>query len=381
MYTLNILAVDDEPHMRSGISRILNNYKMSLNDVDEPIIFKVDTAETGEEALVKIDEKKPDILLLDYKLPGISGMDVLEKVGTNDENMVAIMITAFASLQTAVSAIKTGAFDFISKPFTPSELKSTVSKAAQSLILARHIKKLNEEKRQIRFQFISVLGHELKAPLSAIEGYLYMFKDKALGELLESYDTMVDRCINRADQMRKLILDILEMTKIESGVRQRELQNLDLNEIVKSSIETFIPDSITKGIQVHYDSNSTINLIADKMEMDIIFNNLISNSIKYNKDNGDVYINLVKNGNQLKISVKDTGIGMSEEEVGRLFNEFVRIKNKKTKDIPGSGLGLSTIKKIAILYGGNISVSSTPDEGSTFEVILFDQDLDLNENP
>ena len=377
MYSLNVLAVDDEPHMRTGMVRSLSNFKFKVNDIDDEICFVVDTAESGEEGLEKINQSKPDILLLDYKLPGITGLEVLEQIDSNDENMVTIMITAFASLETAVSAIKSGAFDFLAKPFTPQELRNKITKAAQSLILARQVKKLNEEKKQVRFQFISVLGHELKAPLSAVEGYLYMFKDRALGEELTPYNQMMERCLIRTDQMRKLIADLLEMTKIESGNRQRDIKELDLSEVTTMSIETMIPDAQRREIKINFIPTPVL-FMADRVEMEIVMNNLVSNAVKYNRDGGEVSINIEENEELVSISVRDTGIGMTKEECDKLFRDFVRIKNSKTKDIIGSGLGLSTVKKIATIYGGDAIVESEENIGTKFTVTMKKTIMKIN---
>lgn len=374
MYTLKVLTVDDEPHICSGIVRVLEKFTLNLPDIEEPVNFEIDTANNGETALEKIKQNKPDILLLDYKLPDINGMDVLDRIDAKDNTITTIMITAFASLQVAVSAIKTGAFDFIPKPFTPDELRSVISKAAQNLILGRHVRKLEEEKRKIRFQFISVLGHELKAPLSAIEGYLYMFKDRAMGESLSDYENMINRCLVRTEGMRKLILDILETTKIEAGTRQRSIQEVNISSLVQKSIETFHPEAQKRNISINRDCDENIYIAADIVELEIVFNNLISNAIKYNIDNGSVHIQCHKSNNTLTIKVKDTGIGMNEEEINKLFNEFVRIKNHKTRDISGSGLGLSTLKKIANLYQGNVKVISKENEGSEFIIELKEFD-------
>ncbi len=370
MYELKVLAVDDEAGMRQGIKRTLDKFHFTVQDVDEEILFSIDTAENGAEAIEKVKNIRPDIILLDYKLPDINGLDILEQIGPYLEDSLAIMVTAYAALETAVSAIKTGAFDFLAKPFTPQELRSIVSKAAQSLILQRHVKKLAEEKRQVRFQFISVLGHELKAPLGAIEGYLYMLQDKTLGNELEKYTESVNRCLVRIDQMRKLILDLLEMTKIESGNRQREMKELDLAEICKSSIETMLPDSQKRGISINLNTSGPVNFTADKTEMEIIFNNMVSNGVKYNRDGGQLNIELSKHGDAVELVFTDTGIGMTKEETEKLFKEFVRIKNSKTKNILGSGLGLSTVKKICQIYRGDCTVDSTPDVGTTFTLKL-----------
>jgi len=370
MQKLQTLVVDDEIGMRLSIQRALNKHRLTLPDIDEEIGFEVDLAETGEEALSKIEANRPDILLLDYKLPGISGLDVLEKVISKESEMVTIMITAYASIETAVTAVKSGAFDFIAKPFTPAELKKTVNKAAQNVILARQLRKLAQEKHQVRFQFISVLAHELKSPLNSIDGYLDILQKQTLGADLHAYQTMIDRCTVRIEGMRKLIYDLLDLTRLESGQKQRELKEIDIHDIAQLAIETALPEAKRRNIAIELHAEVPILMNCDAGEIEIILNNLISNGVKYNQDNGRVDIFLTTENEQVSIVVKDTGIGMSEEEANRLFSEFVRIKNEKTRNILGSGLGLTIVKKIALLYNGNISVKSKPNEGSTFTVEL-----------
>ncbi len=108
----------------------------------------------------------------------------------------------------------------------------------------------------------------------------------------------------------------------------------------------------------------------DRSEIDMIFNNLVSNAVKYNRDGGTVRVSAAAFPDTVRIAVEDTGIGMSPEESKKLFNDFSRIKNEKTRHILGSGLGLSTVKKLATLYGGEVAVRSQPDVGSTFTVVL-----------
>jgi len=370
MQTLRTLVVDDELGMRLSIERALKKHHLNLPDVDEEIGFEVDMTGTGEAALSKIEASPPDILLLDYKLPGMSGLDLLEKISSKQGEMVTIMITAYASIETAVTAVKNGAFDFIAKPFTPAELKKTVNKAAQNVILTRQLRKLAQEKHQVRFQFISVLAHELKSPLNSIDGYLDILQKHRLGTDITAYNSMIDRCMVRIDGMRKLIYDLLDLTRLESGQKQRELKKIDIRKIANQAMETALPDAAQRNITLKLHADEPIILNCDAGEIEIILNNLISNGVKYNRDNGSVDIFLTIENDKVIISVKDSGIGMSEEEASRLFNEFVRIKNEKTSNILGSGLGLTIVKKIALLYNGNISVKSKADEGSTFKVEL-----------
>jgi signal transduction histidine kinase len=367
---LRVLVCDDEPGMRLGVVRALRNFTPHLSDIDQEVLFDVDQAETGEEALKKINAAAPDILLLDYKLPGMNGLDVLEQVEVDPAEMLTVMITAYASLETAITATKRGAYDFLPKPFTPDELKNTIRKTAGRLVLARQAKKLAEEKRQVRFQFISVLAHELKAPIAAIMGYLRIMQDRSAGDDPEVYEQMVDRCAIRLEGMQKLIYDLLDLTRIESGQKKREVSRVDLVEAARRSVETVQPDADTRDIDVNLHAPESLEMTGDLGELEIIFNNLVSNAVKYNRDGGTVDITITATDEEVTISVADTGIGMSAEDVERLFGEFVRIKNARTRNILGSGLGLSILKKLIHLYDGDVRVESEPDAGTTFHVTL-----------
>jgi len=372
METLRILVTDDEPGMRLGAERTLRDFTVVVPDVHEEVAFVVDQAETGEQAIERIAARPPDILLLDHKLPGISGLDVLDRVSGMGDELLTIMITAYASIETAVTATKRGAYDFLAKPFTPDELKSTVRKAAIRIVLARQARKLAEEKRQVRFQFIRVLGHELKAPLNAVDGFLQLIRNHTLGGEVGAYDEIVGRCGVRVDHMRKLIADLLDMTRIESGQKSRDLGVLDVCEVARTSIETILPTAQPRNITIELHADDPVTMTADRGEIEMILNNLISNAVKYNRDNGRVDVRIARSGQVVTIAVADTGVGMSGEEAARLFGEFVRIKNARTRGILGSGLGLSIVKRLALLYDGSAGVESEPNVGSTFTVVLKD---------
>jgi len=370
MEPLNVLVCDDEPGMRSGLIRSLSRYSFSMPEVEGEVSFSVDEADTAEAALERIDAAQPDILFLDYKLPGMSGLDLLEKLGERTDDILTIMITAYASIETAVVATKRGAYDFLVKPFTPVEMKQVIRKAAGRLILTRQAKRLAEERKRVRFEFIRVLGHELKAPLNAVEGYLNILESEGLGPIPEGYHEMVGRSLTRLQGMRKLIADLLDMTRIESGEKKREVSELNLSEITGQVIETMLPDAQARDITIELHTHGSTTMVGDRSELEMLLNNLVSNAVKYNRDGGRVDVKLSRKDTDMAIEVSDTGIGMSEEEVQRLFGEFVRIKNKKTRDILGSGLGLSIVKKIISLYDGEVRVTSEPDVGSTFTVRL-----------
>lgn len=367
--TLRVLVTDDEEGMRLGCQRALSRYTTAFTDIEAEVDFEVDLAGSGEEALERIAAAVPDVLLLDYKLPGIDGLEVLGQIRERGLSTVTIMITAYASLHTAVTATKQGAFDFLSKPFTPEELRAAVRKAAHHVVLQRRAREAAEEKRRVRFEFISVLAHELKAPLGAIEGYLDLIREGAAGDP-ESLQHVLDRSLARVRGMRKLILDLLDMTRIEAGTKPREIVPVDLESVARGALELVGCDADARGIRCGLDCPAPVVLEADRSELEVVLNNLVSNAVKYNRDGGEVDVSIRRQDGGVRIAVRDTGIGLTPDEAGRLFKDFVRIKNARTRTIEGSGLGLSTVSKIATLYGGRVMVESLPDVGSTFTVIL-----------
>ena len=370
MAVLKVLVIDDEPGIRSGVSRILNTFRVNYPFMDEDYTFEVQEAATGEDGIRILDREQPDIVLLDNKLPGIQGIEVLEYIRNKKYDIVVAMITSYASLDVALNAHKFGATDFIPKPFTPQELKSSIENITKQLYLKRITHTMNEEGKKIRYQFLSVLSHELKAPLNAIEGYLRMMQEKQSGDRIEDYTTPIERSLQRIQGMRNLIMDLLDLTKIRLERKEEKIEEVNLSNIASNSIITVRPYAIQMEISIKLTIKSEAVIMADPTDMEIIFNNLISNSVKYNRRQGKSEIIIDSDGNDVIIVFSDTGIGIKEEDRENLFKDFVRIKNEKTRNITGSGLGLSIVKKVVDLYNGTISVNSIPDEGSKFIVRL-----------
>ena len=374
MATFKILIIDDEPGIREGTKRILQNFKVDYPFMDEQIDFQVLEAGTGKEGIEIIDRELPEILLLDNKLPDIQGVEVLEYVKSKHYDIIVVMITSYASLELAVKATRDGAYDFIPKPFTPQEIRASVENITKQIFLKRMTQTLNNTGKQIRFQFLSVLSHELKAPLNAIDGYLRMIKERQFGNSVEAYEEMLDRSMERIKGMRQLILDLLDLTKIETGKPTQKLEVVNVRKIVQMAVDTIRPYAIQKDVDLYINTRENIEMKADPGEIEIIMNNLISNAVKYNKTGGRVDIFIEKTGLNLKITVSDTGIGFRPEDKEKIFEDFVRIKSSQTREVTGSGLGLSIVKKIVDMYNGSIVVNSEPDKGTTFIITLIEPD-------
>lgn len=223
----------------------------------------------------------------------------------------------------------------------------------------------------IKSQFISMVAHELKAPLAAVQGFLNILLDEKVNLSNEKKADYLKRSISRLNSLSDLVNDLLDISRMELKTKQREIENIRIKDIVENTIQLFEVDIKKKGIKVELNIPNELPLIkADYNEITRLITNLLSNAIKYNKDNGNIFIEISSSTNYLQIKITDTGIGMKLEEKAKLFNEFYRAKNEKTRGISGTGLGLSIVKKIVDSYYGKIDVDSEFGKGTTFTINL-----------
>lgn len=221
------------------------------------------------------------------------------------------------------------------------------------------------------FDIFTVLSHDLKSPLNAVESYLDIMTNKILGETIDPYMPILEKSIARLHQMRELITDISDWSRIQSTSTSRILTAIDVSMMAHTILDTYQEKARARNIAISAAIEDAVTMEAVGREIDLILRHLIDNAIKYNKDKGSVSVTVKKAGPYIDITVADTGIGMTAEEQARLFQEFVRIKNNKTQGINGTGLGLVIIKKLVDLYGGSVSIVSEPDQGTTVSLTLF----------
>ncbi len=366
---LKVIVCDDEPKMCSAIKIILDGFRPEVRTLGVEAELEVSLVSTGEELLTRMETDPADLVLLDYKLPGISGMDILGRFSEEKRETAVIIMTAYANIETAIQATRLGSFDFLAKPCTPEEVRYTVKKAAHHLIVSRHARLLAQEKKRIRFQFISVLAHELKAPINTFDAYLDVMRDMTLGKDMTAYAGIIAKCSERTDGMRKMIADLLDLTRIESGQFRRAPAALEVAGALAAAAEGVAAEAARRGIKLETEGAGLL-VEADPSEVGMILNNLFTNAVKYNRDGGLVRASAAADGGKVRITVEDTGIGMEKKDAARLFSEFVRIKNRATIGIPGSGLGLAIARKLALQAGGDIEVESEPGKGSRFTLSL-----------
>jgi len=353
-----ILVIDDEEMVRKSCSRIL---------MEEGHI--VETAEDGDIGLRLYKEFHPDLVLVDLKMPGKSGMDVLEEIESSDPKIVKIVITAYATVSSAVDAMNRGAYDFIPKPFTPDEILIIVARGLEKRHLLLESEALKEEQERIRRNMISLVSHELRAPLVANVQSLEFILDGMAGDVSSEAKEMIDRCDVRLKKLLELISRWLSLATFDSVKMAKHFQYIDLSEIARESVDIMKSLSEENKVSITVDTHKHLSPIkGNKMLLEEIFNNLISNAVKYNRPGGLVKIKISENDQAECVEISDNGLGMKDEHLSRIFDEFYRINGRRNAPVKGSGLGLSIVKKMVDTLGGMIDVESRFGEGTTFKI-------------
>ena len=346
--------------------------RLSCKQILAKMGFEVEVFDNGADGLDGVARLKPVLVVVDLKMPGIGGMEVVARVHELDPETVILVITGYATIGTAVEAMKTGAYDFLPKPFSPDEMRVIVQRGLERRSLLRETQRLRADQEQLRRRFVTFVSHQLQSPLSAVHQYLDVLK--RLGDTPEHHAQRaqwLDRCLTRTSELQELIRDWLTLSRVEAGSFVRGSEAIDLREVVADVPERYGDRAAAQhvGIEV-VATTEPCPVLADRKALDVLLDNLVVNAIKYNRPGGTVTITLETRGNEIRLAVTDTGIGIPEAQREFLFNEFFRVHSETAGDIPGTGLGLAICKRIAAELGASIEVESREGEGTTFCVAL-----------
>lgn len=228
--------------------------------------------------------------------------------------------------------------------------------------------------------FISAVSHELRTPLTSIKGYASILMQGKLGNIPESVKERLGKINVHSDNLVKLINELLDISRIESGKAEMNLIPCDLSALVDSVHDLLTPQMKDKNIQFKKQVDADIPpIMLDPSQVDRIFINLIGNAIKFTPENGAISVSAGLSNDTVTVDVADTGIGISKNDIGRLFDEFYRVDNQINQNVKGTGLGLALAKKIVEAHSGKMWVTSTVNKGTTFHFTLpVNQPLQAN---
>jgi len=355
-----VVVIDDDEVMRLSCQQILQKAG-----------YKVETFGNGHAGIKRIQEAKPPLLIVDIKMPELDGFEVINIVRKIDTDLVIVVITGYATIETAVDAMKAGAYDFLPKPFTPNELRMIIDRGFERWRLTKEAQRLRREKEEVERKFVTLVSHQLKSPLVAIKQYLDVMLFTSKDQLPEKAADWVRRCQVRLGEMLTIIQDWLALSRIDSGSLCDRASSAELGKVVENIIGEYqqVPSGLNVTIKASIPSDLP-PICGDPVSISMLVGNLVSNAVKYNRAGGSVSLKACRVGNLVTIEVSDTGTGIPPGAMQHLFEEFYRVKTEATQNIPGTGLGLVICKRIVHELNGTIDVRSKEGEGTTFIIHL-----------
>ena len=354
-----ILLIDDEEVVRDSCAQILAGGP-----------YELASAADGTAGLALVEEFHPDLIFVDLKMPGISGFEVLEQVAAMDSTIVTIVITGFATVSSAIDAMKKGAYDFLPKPFTPEEFRLITRRSLEKRRLTLETIALRREKEMLREHFAHIVSHELKSPLNAVQQNLMALEFELSGSLTEVQKDKLGRAKNRLNDLIKLINSWLRAISIDADQMKQAFTQISVKNEISRALENVEPYAVRKDIEIVASIGDSLPAVmGDDLSLSEAFGNIIGNAVKYSRDGSKVYVKAEENGSDILVSVKDEGIGIAAEDIPHIFEGFYRGKSGQAA-ASGHGIGLAVTRQIIEAHQGSIAVESEPGKGTTFLVRL-----------
>jgi signal transduction histidine kinase len=355
-----ILLVDDDPYVLESTSLLLESYG-----------YSVIPCGSAEDAIAKMKEKTVDAVLSDIKMPGVSGIELLEMIHETESEMPVILMTAYADMETAIDAIKKGAFDFIIKPYKADHLVHSIEKALNY----HRLLKMEDDYRQTLEEFnremetlvaertmslmALTVADKIRNPAAVIAwtSKRIIEKEKLSGSLMEGI-----KDINaEAEKLEKIVGDFQAILKSRHSMFRYE----DINGIVRGVMEVVEQEAAHKGIKLLVNlPEQPMKINAQKNLLRVAIFHLMRNAIEATPAGGSVTVASSADKDNIFISIADTGYGISQEDIVKIFDPFFSTKGQRF------GMGLPLVKQIVLEHMGEITVESEPAKGASFKMIF-----------
>ena len=378
-----LLVVDDEENLRITTAAIL-----------EKEGYTVDTAASGNEAIALLANTDYDLVLTDLHMDGGDGLAVLNEIRCNSPFTISIVLTGFASVESAISALQEGAYDYLVKPCDIETMKHTIRRGVdhRRLMLAEQkaradLEQLNQDLEQRIIErtaeltrlnaelaeanrakdvFLATLSHELRTPLTPVVGWIKLLRSGNLDQ--KSVAQALDAIERNAWLQARLIDDLLDTSRIATGKLQFEPRPVDLNLAVKAALDTVRSLAASRNIELSVTLSPTMLVVmGEPVRIQQIAWNLLSNAIKFTDPGGTVTVTTETDGAEARLSVTDTGIGIDAEFLPHVFDRFRQADGSTSRRHGGLGLGLAIADALAKMHGGRLEAQSDGEgKGSTF---------------
>ncbi|HEX8181804.1 MAG TPA: response regulator [Pyrinomonadaceae bacterium] len=382
-----LLVVDDEESVALTVGEVLRQEG-----------YEVETASSGNEAVGFLNNAEFDLVLTDLHMEGGDGLSVLTEVRRRAPFTIAIVLTGFASVESAIAALRHGAYDYLIKPCIIDDLKMTVRRGVdhRRLILAEqraraHLEELNREleqrveertseltrvneelaaANQSKDIFLATLSHELRTPLTPILGWINLLRTGQLGEggLAQALD-VIER---NARLQSRLIDDLLDISRIATGKLRFEPKPVDLNKAAEAALETVRASAEQQQIELVVTFTAEPLVVSgEPIRLQQIIWNLLSNAVKFTEPGGRVHLRTEAQGPEARVVVEDSGVGIALDFLPHVFDRFRQADGTRSRRYSGLGLGLAIVDALTTLHNGRVVAESAgPGHGARFTLTL-----------
>jgi len=347
----NILVVDDEMGPRESLKMILNPY------------YNVLVADRGAQAIEMLKDHPVDLVTLDLKMPGLTGINVLEKVKAHDPDIEAIIITGYGSLDTAIEGLRLGAFDYISKPFDVNHILSLVRRGLERRTAKAKL-------RQVKSDFLSNVSHELRTPLSVVVGFVYLLLNQVIGKLTDEQQKILETVYRNSEELLELIDNVLWMTSLNAGDSNPSVEKFDAREIVNEAVKRHDKIIRDKGLQLTLQfADGDLSMVNDRAKIERVFQNVFNNAVKFTAAGQiTVKVGVSVDCAGMDFEVSDTGVGIEQSKIDTIFEPFHQADNSAQRAFSGLGIGLTVARRMSDLVGGKLAITSTPGVGTRVQM-------------
>ncbi len=356
-----VLIVEDKPEM----IQILTDYVLG------PQGYVTLTALNGEEGLHMALNEEPDLVILDLRMPKMSGLEVLKTLRERQCFVPVIVITAYGSEEVVVRALRLGANDYVAKPFALDEMTQVVervlNKSKQEKERVRLAQELEIELNHMKSGFISMVSHELRSPLSHIIASTELMREAKLSS--DQQQDLLNIIHLQSARLNRFVEQILDVSLLEAGTVQVEKRPVVLKPVLKQMIEAFALRANTHRFELTM-PDRPLTVVGDEGKIQTVLDNLLENAVTYSPKGSRVFVEVSEDDKEVVISVIDEGIGIPATQLERIFERFHRVNTRDDQEQYGYGLGLYITKRLVELQGGKIWVASEVGRGSRFTFSL-----------
>ncbi len=366
-HDFSILVVDDNKENLKVVSNFLKaeGYQIALSL-------------NAEDAWNILEDNKIDLILLDVMMPGMDGFTLCRqlKEDLRLKEIPVIFLTAKTETSDLVEGFSSGGVDYITKPFQKEELIARVNNHVALAHARKEIMKQAEQIRRInrtKDRLYSVIAHDIKSPFANISMLISTLAEGYLDPTTEEYEEILQSINSSTQETYALLVNLLQWTRSQTGDLEVSPETISLQELVNNTFRFLQPQATKKEISLIDEIQDGMQIEADMNMMKSVMQNLVNNAIKFTHTGGEIRVQASETDKKVVITVKDNGIGISGENIKKLFVDEGQVTTRGTADEKGSGLGLLLVKEFTQRNGGTIEVSSRQGKGTCFTLIFPDK--------